>query len=436
MTARSASRLVRFLGLVVLTGGCAIVACMNEPAPGAALYSAPAESVVRGRRLAVTDMSPFAREKNEVKVPEPAGPDLYDPDTIPKFELTLDDAAIAILSSGVEEEKKTWARGHFKFGDVSFADVGVRVKGSSTLQWLPEKASLKVKFNKWVKGQKLNGLEEITLNNMVSDPTFIAERITYHVFRTMGLPAPKANTAQLTINGEDYGLFANVETPDENFIARAFGGKARTLYEVDWASNWVPGDEDGIEVEVPAPGASPGAMPDVDRFFEAVRAAKDETLLADIAGHLDTQQWLRFCAAEAATGHYDGYAYGVWSSHNYFMVGDADGRFSLTPWSTDLSLSDREGVPDAANPRRAVVLSRCKNGGCWDVYKNEVRSALAAFEAMDLVNLAKKWHDQIDALVRSDSKRNMSLSEYDGETAKLYKWLAARPGVVRKQLRL
>jgi len=296
-----------------------------------------------------------------------------------------------------------------------------------------------VKFNKWVKGQKLHGLEELTLNNMVSDPTFLAERITYHTFRALGLPAPRASAARVAINGEDYGLYANIETPDENFVERAFGKKAVSLYEVNWGSSWLPsgGGDSGFEIEIAAPGAPVGAKPDVDRLFEAVAAAKDETLLADLAKTLDTEQWLRFSAAEAVTGHYDGYAFGAFGSHNYFMVGDTDGRFSLSPWSADLSLSDRAGVPDSANPRPNVVLARCKNGEtCWSAYRKAVAAALKVYEGLDLVDLARKWHAQVDALVRSDPKRTKSIRYYESETEILYRWLEARPGVVRGQLGL
>jgi hypothetical protein len=145
----------------------------------------------------------------------PPPPDLYDPDTIPKFELTFDAAAMAVLTSTNVADNETWVHAHFKHGAITFPDVGVRRKGSQTFRSLPQKAALKVKFNKWVKGQKLYGLKEITLNSMVSDPTCLSERLTYHVFRALGLPAPKANTAELTINGEPYGIYANIETPDE-----------------------------------------------------------------------------------------------------------------------------------------------------------------------------------------------------------------------------
>jgi hypothetical protein len=369
--------------------------------------------------------------------PPPPVPDLYDPAIVPEIELTFDAAAMAVLSSTDPAEKDTWVHGSFKMGAIAFADVGVRRKGSYTFRALPQKASLKVKLNKWVAGQKVYGLTDLTLNNMMGNPTCIAERMTFHIFRSLGLPAQRANTAHVTINGENYGVYANIETPGKKFITRVFGTKAKTLYEVNWGSKWLPGSERGFEIDVADPDAPVGTLPDAQLLFRAVQAANDATLLADLAPHLDTKEWLRYSAAEAVTGQHDGYAYSFYGSHNYFLAGDTDGKFSLIPWSADSTLSDHTGVPDAAIPLPDIVLARCKAGGsCWETYKTEVRSVLAAFEALDLLTLAKTWHEQVDPLVKADPKRENSLSLYNTRTQLLYQWVQTRPGIVRTQLGL
>ena len=268
---------------------------------------------------------------------------------------------------------------------------------------------------------------------MVADRTGLDQRLTYHVFRSLGLPAQRANTAQVTINGEDYGIYANVETPDENFMARVFGAKGTSLYEVHGGGSWLPGSDSRWETDVAAPGAPDGKRPDLALLFQAVAAASDATLLADLDKHLHTKQWLRFSAAEAVTGHYDGYAFGA-HTHNYFMAGDTSGKFSLVPWSTDTTFS---GTPNAAVPHAEVVLSRCRqSAACWDAYKAEVNSVLPAFEALDLVALATKWNSQIDALQRADPKREHSIAGYENATKALYVWIEQRPNVVRGQLGL
>jgi len=362
--------------------------------------------------------------------------DVFDPNKILTYELGFDAAALAVLydPSTDEDVRKTWVHATFKAGDITFADVGVRRKGASTYRALPQKAALKVRFDRYVKGQTFLGFTDLTLNNGVSDPTFLAERLSYHVFRSVGLPAMRAVSAQVKINGEPYGLYVNVETPNKQFNARVFGATAGTLYEVNWGSEWLPGHVSGFEEDV-----GDGSFTDLYALLDAHAAAQTATLLTDMAPVLDTTQWLKFSATEAAVGHYDGYGFGIWGSHNYYLAGDTSGRFRLIPWSTDLTMSDRESVVNANVPLGAsggpTALVRCKQTTtCWNAYKDQVKIVLAGYESLGLVSLAQTWHAQVHPLVLADPKREASVSYYTQETANLYTWLAARPGVVRAQL--
>lgn len=362
--------------------------------------------------------------------------DMYDPNLIPKFELGIDPAGIAVFQSTLVADQKKWVHGTFKYGATTLADVGLRRKGSSTFRALPGKVALKVKFDKYVPGQRFEGLTDLTLNNMVSDPTFLTERLAYHVFRSQGLPAQKANTARVFINDEDFGIYANIETPNEDLLARLFGASASTLYEAQYGGDWMPGQELGFDVQV-----GDGMRTDLSALFVSVQNAQPATLLPDVSGHLDTMRFLTYAATEATVGAYDGYAYGIWGSHNYFLAGDQGGVFSQLPWSTDLTFSDRAGVVNAANPLPAgggpTLLGRCKNdAACWASYKSTMQTVLAKYEALDLVNLANTWHAQIEPLALADPKREASTAYHTSETTLLYGWIAARPGVVRAQLGL
>src|SRR5687767_4580346 len=65
---------------------------------------------------------------------KPPPPDLFDPDTIPHFELGFDAAAMAVLTSTAPADKEAWVHASFKMGSIQFDDVGVRRKGSSTFR--------------------------------------------------------------------------------------------------------------------------------------------------------------------------------------------------------------------------------------------------------------------------------------------------------------
>jgi hypothetical protein len=108
----------------------------------------------------------------------------------------------------------------------------------------------------------------------------------------------------------------------------------------------------------------------------------------------------------------------------------------------DLTMSDREFavvnrpiVVNANDPLGPTLLLRCKaSAACWSAYKEQMKLVLTGYEGLGLVPLAKAWHAQIDPLVVADPKTETTPLYYAQETAKLYPWLAARPGVIRAQL--
>jgi spore coat protein H len=90
-------------------------------------------------------------------------------------------------------------------------DVGIRKKGF--LGSLSEsKPGLKIDFAEFVPSQELFGRKKLTLNNAVADPSLLRQCMTYDLFNKAGIPAPQCGFAHVTVNGEDMGIYVNVET--------------------------------------------------------------------------------------------------------------------------------------------------------------------------------------------------------------------------------
>jgi hypothetical protein len=121
------------------------------------------------------------------------------------------------------------------------------------------------------------------------------------------------------------------------------------------------------------------------------------------------------------------------------MAGDTDGKFTLLPWSLDTAFVASSGAEiDTAKPAPDdVLLARCsRNATCWNAYKAEMRVVLGELETLDLVNVAKKWHAQVDPFVQADAKREFNYSFYESQTQRMYDWIAARATVIRTQMGL
>lgn len=120
-------------------------------------------------------------------------------------------------------------------------DVGVRLKGGiGSFRPLSQKAAFKLKFDELVDDQTFFGLEKLTLNNMVQDPTMVHETLAYETFRALGVPASRTGYAFLRVNGVPFGLYLNIEALDSVALPRWFTS-TRHLYEGAYGTDVTPG---------------------------------------------------------------------------------------------------------------------------------------------------------------------------------------------------
>ncbi len=164
---------------------------------------------------------------------------LYRGDVLPQFSLTIGEAAMADLPISQQDDSPE-VHADFAFrGEIS--DVGLSLKGHSSFRPISEKAAFKIDFAEWDDAGSLHGIRRLTLNNMVSDQSKLAEELGYALYELAGLPAARHGFACLEVNGEDYGLYGVVETMDEQFVARAFQDPSGTLYEANAQADFFPG---------------------------------------------------------------------------------------------------------------------------------------------------------------------------------------------------
>ena len=188
-----------------------------------------------------------------------------------------------------------------------------------------------MKFDEYVDDQTFFGLEKLTLNNMVQDESMIHETMAYGAFRAAGLPAPRTGYAFVNLNGEDYGLYLNVETLDRISLPRWFGS-TRHLYEAGYTIDVTPDDVADYEVDE-------GKNKDRTDLEALVAAANQEggDWSDGVAAVADLEQMTKVWAIERYIGHWDGYAGRLLGPqpNNYYLHSEASGLFRMLPWGTD-----------------------------------------------------------------------------------------------------
>jgi spore coat protein CotH len=258
----------------------------------------------------------------------------------------------------------SWVHGELSFNDKSLADVAVRYKGNYTYMASARllKKSLKVDLNRFVAGQKLDGLTMLNFHCGVSDPFQLREAMSYAIFRDANVPAPRTSFAELTLtvpgkyDRELVGLFTLVEQVNRHFLERHFeDGRGMLLKPENLQGGPVYLGTDWTNYEVryrPEKTASKAQQQRLIDFTRLISRGSDASFASDIGSFLDVDAFLKFIAVNALMSNLDSYlGYG----HNYYLylVPKTD-RFVFIPWDLDLSLAT---WPAAGTPEQLVQLS-------------------------------------------------------------------------------
>lgn len=350
---------------------------------------------------------------------------VFDPARVATYDLQLPAESVAALQA----DPRTYVRGSLTALGVTVADIGVRLKGEWNFRPLGEKAAFKLKFDEFVPDQTFHDLKRIVLNNALEDPSWVAERLTYHSFREAGLPAPRTAAANVMVNGEPYGLYIVIEAEDKRFLKRWFDDASGNLYE-ETAGDLEVGNEDMFELET---NEMLNEKSDLTALFAAIAAADDETLLEDMAAILDGPMFLRYCAYEAAVLQWDGYCQTRFGPNNFRLYHDpSTGHFHFIPWGMDMSWKSYEPAPLDPFDARSLLFQKCLNGAsCRAAYTAEVRATADRIEALGLPALVDEWGAQARPHVMVDPKKEVDMDRFDEVLAEVRAHAVSRPAELR-----
>ncbi|MBN2196801.1 MAG: CotH kinase family protein [Polyangiaceae bacterium] len=353
--------------------------------------------------------------------------ELYGAATLATFELTIPEACRDALDAAPTE----YCEGSVTYlppggESLSFPSVGIRLKGRATFQPLSEKPSFKVKLDEYVAGERLFGVRRLTLNNMVQDPSMAHEVLGYRYLRATGVPAPLCNYARVVVDGEPYGLYANLETADDEFAERRFDPAPGNLFDttndqyfVDLTPSWLGSFE--LETNRDQPDTS-----DLETLIDAV-GAPDESFYAEVGEHLDWDEVLTLGAAQAIIADWDGY---FGAANNYKLYHElARDRFLLIPWGIDQTFgtgSAGRGDPleqldyaldhSRSNRDNGVLFRRCwEDEQCRADYLARVETVLGVWNSHPLV-------DELDAALAltEEARAEDARRPYDDERSASY----------------
>jgi hypothetical protein len=344
---------------------------------------------------------------------------LFDTRRVHALELTLGEAARAALDANPYND----VDGAFAYEGLVYPCVGVRKKGVyGSLRNFTNKVGLKVDLNV-CGGSALRGLETLTLNNMVQDPSSVHEALVYGWMRSRGLPAPRTGWARVSIDGQDFGFYAWIETPDENLLARWWDNPTGNLYEGAYGTDFLPGYEVYFE---PDQSANPEDRSDLTAIVDVLQREPDDSALATLETLVDLDQFLDVMAVEAISLHWDGYS----TANNYRIYRDpADGRFDWMTWGMDQTFVDRYLGP--YDGRGALFTWCLRNRGCAVRYDAALLRAADDWEAAGLEATMDAHLALVTQQLETDPRREWGMDTHAGWVNATRAWILQAPTVMR-----
>lgn len=338
--------------------------------------------------------------------------EMYDSGEVAIIDLTLSDQA----KTELEDEPEEYVPGTFSLTRSSDGtpageegspvlperSVEVRLKGSvgGSFREITDKAGFKLKFKA---ANAFLGLRKMTLNNMVQDPSMIHETLAYAAFRASGVPASRTGLAYVRLNGEDIGVYLNLENLDDIGLTRIFGSafdkNTQHLYEGERGDDLVPNGAGDFEVD--EGGDEPGETGDLEALIAAVNDEGGAPLSERVAPYAELAEMGRMWGVEKYIEHWDGYAGhtepGQERPNNYYLYSDPAGRFQMLPWGADQTwqpTSDKAGREVTFDGSGGVFFNKClEDRECFRAYWAGLNLATHTIPDLDPAALAEDTAD-------------------------------------------
>lgn len=339
-----------------------------------------------------------------------------------RLEVTIPQSSLDKLA----QEPRKWTRASLALPAEGIAplEIGIRLKGQwGSFRTLDGKAAFRVDLNCYVDGQTLYGLDELTLNNMVQDPSKLREFAAYHLFGAMGVPAPRVTWVALTVNGEDFGLYLSVEGYDAQMLARWFPSTGH-LYEGAYGQDLFLGDIPALDVDE----GDSADLSDITSLAELLERTPIEQVYQQTQDRVDWPVVTAFLATEVWIGHWDGYGP---TRNNYHFHFDRAGRLTVLPWGADQSFGWGWPIHEGSG----LLLQACRaDAACAANYYAELARVARLAAETGLSGLIAERAGALRAHVERDPRLEHDLGAFDATVQATRDFLEGRTAELATEL--
>lgn len=333
-------------------------------------------------------------------------------------ELTIDaDGWQDMLDNAMDEE---YHEADITVNGDTLESVGIRTKGNSSLSSVAssdsDRYSFRIKTNKYVKGQKYDGMSEFVLNSQFADPSYMREYLTYEAMAYLGGITPYVSYCNLYVNGELFGFYLCIETIDNSFTERHTDAEDAALYKADGERCTLLSDMELSQFE-----SKYGSDDNLDNIQQLVDVLNQDTVSKEeLDSIVDASSVLKAIAINTVMGNYDSYSGS--KAHNYYLLYE-DGIFYYVGWDYNMSIGGfMEGgsssvIADITTPIYGTILEQrplfekvLAIDEYYEEYLGYVQELVDYFS--DFETMVADLREMIDSYVEADPTAYYTYDQY------------------------
>jgi hypothetical protein len=348
-------------------------------------------------------------------------------DTLPAYNIEISSTEWSAVQDDFRNRAQNEAAGKnihpyhpivFHYQNQAVTDAMLRLRGTES--WIINendqnpKMQFDVAFDKVNSSHRFQGLAAIQLPHN-DDLSVLHERLALSFLLDIGVPAQCANNAVVSVNGQFYGLFVNVEPPDSQFLGRVYpGGGGGDLFKTLWIRETHKSSGDDTRINM-------------------LRSVTD---YAGMLALVDVDRTVADWAAEAVLPHFDGF----WGANHDYMVYDnpLTGRFEWLVHNPDPSFdyplpsydpvywwNGRPGInPDA---RFTAVVD---DAAGLKKFVDAVRAARGGYDVTKLQSRVDTWAAQTDQAARAEPRAKYAYPNYTYSVQHLHDGIPPRAAFI------
>lgn len=336
---RSQSFLAALLAGTVVLAGCSAASAGATADTSSAAITEPADSTLSSDSAAAQDVS----------APEDTSGTLFDPDVLHTVSIDIPaDTLTDILQTYADSGDKKWAKATVTIDGTTFTDVGIKLKGNSSLRGVTasskaESLPWRIRLDKYVDGQNLGGYTDFTIRGS-STATAMNEAVALDLLGDAGLATEQAAETRFSVNGSAATLRLAVQNLDETWVEQNFpdAGADSILYKSDADGDWSWRGEDGdytssFEIE-----AGPDDYAPLIALLDLLNNGTDAEKAEKLPDLVDLDSFATYLAFEDLIGNFDDID-GP-GNNSYLMWDSATKKFTVVAWDHNLAFGSGPGA--------------------------------------------------------------------------------------------